>query len=135
MSTLKNYKLVGIVGHCLILAQILGEDPNTGEELPSFFAAYMLTEKGKPACSLAEAAAIQRVSRYKNSYSELIEFCNGFNAAAQMWRGVRPEDWKYKGTIDPKDVQEYQWNHPELKRLRAWPNKPEEEPFILTPVK
>lgn len=128
------YRYVGNVGHCLILAQILGTE-QTGEEIPSFFAAYMLKD-GKPATSLAEATDIQRVSRNRNTYTDLIGFCQGFSAAAQMWRGVRPDDWPYPGTIDPKQVWDLKHNDPEMKRLRAWPNRPAEpnEPFILSPV-
>jgi len=131
----KPYQQVGIVGHCLILAQSVGTD-HDGQEIPSFFAAYMLKD-GKPGCCLAEATDIQRVSNNRNAYTDLIGFCQGFNEAAQMWRGVRPEDWKHRGTIDPKDVEELHWSSKELKRLRAWPKPLEEDnkPFELVPVK
>lgn len=136
MSKNLPYRCVGPVGHCLILAQILGEDPTTGEEIPSFFAAYMLKD-GKPACCLEEATDIQRVSGNRNTYQDLVGYCHGFSKAAVMWRGVSPNDWPYKGTIDPKNVWDLKHADPEMKRLRSWPNRPEvpNEPFLLTPTK
>lgn len=126
------YRCVGNVGHCLILAQILGTEP-TGEEIPSFFAAYMLKD-GKPACCLAEATDIQRISSNRNAYADLVGYCHGFSKAAVMWRGIGPNDWPYKGTIDPKQIWDLKFQDPEMKRLRAWPNRPDEGCFELRPM-
>lgn len=125
----KLYIHVATVGHCIILAQYLGEDPNTGRRylllgIPSFFAAYMLKDC-KPGCCLEEATDIQRISYNRKTYAELVPYCNGFNEAAQMWRGVQPHDWRHRGTINPKNIEAINVLSPEMKRLRMWPKEPE----------
>jgi len=133
----KHYKLVATNGHCAILAQIVGTEP-TGEEIPSFFAAFMLTKDCKPAISFAECDCMVRVSKDVKYDDSLIGFCMGYSQAAQERRGgMSPQDWTHKQTIYAQNVEELRWDSDELKRLRAWPKRPEDanEPFELVPVK
>lgn len=133
----KHYKLVGISGHCAILAQILGTEP-TGEEIPTFFAAFMLTKGCKPAISFAECDCMVRITRDCKYDDSLVGFCKGYSQAAQERRGgMSPQDWTHKQTINAENVEELHWDSDELKRLKAWPMRPEDanEPFELHPVK
>jgi len=130
----KHYKLVATNGHCAILAQIIGTEP-TGEEIPTFFAAFMLTKDCKPAISFAECDCMVRVSKDVKYDDSLIGFCKGYSQAAQERRGgMSPQDWTHKQTIDAKDVEELAFNSPEQRRLRAWPMRPEDGNFILRPI-
>lgn len=116
------FKQVGIVGHCLILSQAIGDDPITGEEIPSFFAAFMLTKDGKPGCSLAEAADVVRISRNRNTCADLIGFCQGYSAAIQHHgRSGLATGWEFKGPIDPATITVPTVQ--ERDRLRAWPER------------
>lgn len=133
----KHYKLVATNGHCAILAQIVGTEP-TGEEIPTFFAAFMLTKDCKPAISFAECDCMVRVTKDCKYDDLLLGFCKGYSQAAQERRGgMSPQNWTHKQTINAENVEELHWSSDELKRLRAWPKRPEDanEPFILEPVK
>lgn len=132
----KHYKLVGINGHCAILAQIIGTEP-TGEDVPTFFAACMLTKDGKLAVSFVECDCMVRISKDCKFDDSLIGFCMGYSQAAQERRGMSPQDWTHKQTIYAANVEELHWSSDELKRLKAWPKRPEDanEPFELHPVK
>ena len=102
----KPFIQVALVDHCVILAQIIGELVD-GTEVPSFFAAFMITKEGRPGCSLAETSDLQRISKNHSSWDSLIGFCRGYSAAIQEGkRSVMPHQWRFKGTIDPKDVEE-----------------------------
>lgn len=120
MNTSKSYFQVGIIGHCIILAQELGKDQEGS--LFSFFAAFMITRQGKPACSLAESFALARITNGRNKYSDLIGFCQGFSEASQTFRGCSGRDWKYQETINASDV--YEPTQDELRVLRAYPETP-----------
>jgi len=79
-----------------------------------------------------------RVSKDCKYDDSLLGFCKGYSQAAQERRGgMSPQDWTHKQTIYAQNVEELRWDSPELKRLRAWPKRPEDtnEPFELVPVK
>lgn len=120
------YTFVATVQHCVILAQSVGQDPNTGEEIPSFFAGFMITKDGKPACGMSEAAAIQRICKNRSAMADLIGFCQGYSVAATegKGRGMSPQDWNFPGTIYPEHVKTP--DDKEMLRLRAWPDRPDE---------
>lgn len=118
-----HYKQVGSLGHCLILAQILGTDPTTNEDIPSFFATLMIDKSGKLATTLEKSQDLQRISLNRNSFGDLLEYCQGYNTAASERRGgMMPSDWKHQQTIDPATVEQVRGD--ELCRLRAWPRRP-----------
>jgi hypothetical protein len=132
----KHYKLIAISGRCAILAQILGTD-EIGEEVPTFFATCMLTKDGKLATSFDETECMMRISKNAKFDDSLIGFCHGYSAAAQERRGgMMPQDWTHKQCILAENVEKLHWGSSELKRLKAYPQRPEEanEPFELRPV-
>jgi hypothetical protein len=133
----KHYKLVGIHGHCAVLAQILGTDP-TGEDIPTFFAAFMITKDGKNAVSFAECSCMVRITRNCKYDDSLIGFCKGYSQATQERRGgVSPQDWFHQQTIEAVNVEELRWDSQELRRLRAYPKNPptvDDECFELRPI-
>lgn len=120
MNTTKSYFQVGIIGHCIILAQELGQDQEG--LFYSFFAAFMITRDAKPACSLSESLTLVRITSGRNKYSDLIGFCQGFSEASQTFRGTDGKSWKYQQTINASDV--YEPTQDELKALRAYPETP-----------
>lgn len=112
------FKYVATVGHCVILAQIIGTE-HDGTEVPSFFAAYMITKDGKPSCSTAEAAFYQRIIKNRNTVAELVPFCQGYSLAAQERRSQAV--WYFQGgSIEPDHIETPP--QAEIDRLRAWPN-------------
>jgi hypothetical protein len=113
----KPFKLVGIVGFTAILAQIMGEEPD-GTEIPSFFAALMITKDGKKAIGLGEAVALQRITNNRGAFPDLVQFCYGYCAALREGtRTVMPDQWRFQGTILPKDIEVLAQD--ERDRLRA----------------
>lgn len=115
----KHYKSISVVGHCIILAQIVGSDPLYGD-VPVFFAAYMITKDGKPGCSLAETFSVQRISNNRFSHDELIGFCQGYTQSARERRGFGPQVWVHHQTIQTENIEEIKAE--ERKRIRSYPH-------------
>ncbi len=116
------FKQVAIVGHCLILAHTIGNDPYTGAEIPGFFAVFMITKNGKPGCCLAETSDLVRITHNKSTCADLIGFCQGYSAACQDGRRTTmPHEWRFRETIDPSTVTVPTAD--ERDRLRAWTGK------------
>jgi hypothetical protein len=122
----KQYKLVAIVSHCAVLAQMV-EDDETDEKVPSFFGAFMLTKDGQPAMSFAECECMIRVSQnFKRLDNSVVWFCNGYSQAVHECRSsVLPQNSIHHQIIKAENVEELDWNSEELMRLRAWPRQPE----------
>lgn len=114
----KPYVHVANVGHCVILAQYLGEDFD-GKPIPSFFAGYCIGLDGRPV-SFAKGCDVCRISRNRNTYAELVSFCHGYLAAASERTGRT--EWRY-GSFFADQVETP--DSEELARLKAWPNLPE----------
>lgn len=99
------FTLVSTIGHCLILAQEIGET-NTGEPIFSFFGAFMITQDGKPACSFGEAQDMVRITKSRNTHDELIGFCQGYSSAASERFGVAQGNWRFPGNFGRDQVKE-----------------------------
>lgn len=119
----KPFIFVGLVGHCVILAEIQGIDDFSNEEIPSFFAAFMQTKDGKPGCCLGETATLHRITHNRNVFSDVVPFCQGYNLAVQERRNcLIPGEslaWAFKREFSPDKVEIV--SNERMAILRAWP--------------
>lgn len=121
----KNYYLVGTSGYVAIIAELLGVDCMTHQDVYGFFLVVMLTEECRYTCSSSEAMFFQRITKTEEYFPEYLGFAQGYSAACLERRdkGINAKDWTYTQTLFKEEIETYNYHDEFLTMLRSELNR------------